>query len=125
MRRLFGMKLDAEDASLPLRALDRGRERAAVVGAGDLVRRIDSGVGVDEVEDLLLDASEERSARGDAVPADLRHRQRPVELLHLAAHQAEAVRRAHLVRYVEEELMADADAEERSAAVDRGANGVV
>src|SRR5260221_702605 len=110
MRRLFGMELDAEDASFPIPAVDGSRERAAVIGTADLVRRIKGGVGVNEVKDVVFDAFEERPAGGDAVPPDLRNRQRPVELLYLAAHQAEAARRAHLVRYVEEELMADADA---------------
>src|SRR5713101_4536810 len=101
MRRLFRVELHAEDALM----LYGGGEGPAVVGSGDLVGRIHGGVGVDEVEDLALDPFEERPMRSDSIPADLRDGQGPIELPHVAAHEAEPPRAAHLLRGVEEELM--------------------
>ena len=45
--------------------------------------------------------------------------------MHFAAQEAEAGRGSHLVRGIEEELVADADAEERRAVRDGGANRVI
>ena len=61
---------------------------------------------------------EQRAACVDAIPTDLRHREPSFEFAHFTGDQAEAASRAHLVRDVEEQLMTDADAEERCAAID-------
>src|SRR5664279_4123878 len=107
------MKLHAEDSI----ALHRSGERTAVIGARDLVRRIQSGVRIDEVKHAVPDSLEKRavSARGglNAIPSDLRHGERALEFMHFALHQSESGRRSHLVRDVEEKLVPDADAEQR------------
>src|SRR3954453_22684248 len=115
------MKLNSEYAV----ALHRRGEGSAVIGARDLVGRVHRGVRVDKVEDAVFDTVEERPTRRDAIPADLRNGEDAVEFVHLAGEQAEAWSRSHLMRNVEEELMSDADAEERCAAFDGVADCVI
>src|SRR5215212_10212082 len=115
------MKLDAEHAAV----LHGGGERAVVVGGGDLRGDAACGVRVHEVEGLVLHAFEERTARGDAVPADLRDWERAFHATYVPAHQTESMRDTHLVRGVEEQLVADADAEQRRAVRHRGAYRVI
>src|SRR5438874_11673999 len=102
------MKLHAENSP----TLRCSREWAAVVGARDLAVDICRGVRVDEVEVSV--AFEKRAARElHAVPSDLRHRQRSIELADFSAQQTESGSRSHLMRYIEQQLMSDAHAEER------------
>src|SRR5581483_7871619 len=77
----------------------------------------------DEVEDRIFDSGEERPARGDAIPSDLRHGKPPLEDADFSRHETESSRHAHLARRFEEQLMADTDAEQRCAGIDRIANG--
>lgn len=72
---------------------------------------------VDVVDALVRrDAAEQRRRppRLQGVPADVRHRQSgsPVELGHAAGDDAEALEAARLVGALEEQLQAEADAEE-------------
>src|SRR5712692_4989560 len=119
------MKLHAKNSSAVRGVL----ESSNIVGARSFAFGI-HGIGVDEVKGRAVRNSFEQwrtAAPGcpHPIPSDLRHGERALESPHFATKQTKARRRSHLVRKVEKQLMADADAEQRSAARGGIANRVV
>src|SRR5687768_6968863 len=116
------MKLHAEHAL----ALHGGGEASVVVGGCDLVICVARRIRVHEVERCAVrDSVEQRSARRHASPADLRDRQYTIEATYCAAHEPETTRRLAFIGRVEEQLMSDADAEQKRAARDGVRDGGV
>ena len=110
------MELDAEDVV----ALGRAGEARAVGGAAEQLARLrPRREGVDEVEGRLgLDplGQARLALPAHRRPADVGDLQaRRVELVDLAGEQAEALGPAELGGRVEEQLQAEADAEDRHA----------